>query len=54
MFLWNGTPGGPLAAPGNYAFVVKMGNDSIRQDCFILPDQILRHQWMTIVYNTDF
>ena len=39
MFLWNGTPGGPLAAPGNYAFVVKMGNDSIRQDCFILPDQ---------------
>jgi len=28
MFLWNGTPDGPVAAPGNYTAKIKYGSDS--------------------------
>lgn len=38
MFLWNGTPGGPLAAPGKYTAQVRFGNDSLSAPFNILND----------------
>lgn len=38
MFLWNGTPGGPAAAPGNYSAQIKYGKDSTTVNFKILPD----------------
>ncbi len=38
LFLWNGTPGAPTAAPGNYSATVKFGKDSVTIQFKILPD----------------
>ncbi|MBK7038352.1 MAG: glycosyl hydrolase [Bacteroidetes bacterium] len=38
MFLWNGTPGGPSAAPGAYKAEIKYGSDSVLMNFNILPD----------------
>lgn len=38
MFLWNGTPGGPTAAPGKYIAKIKYGSDSTIVNFNVLPD----------------
>lgn len=38
MFLWNGVPDGPLAAPGNYTAEINYGNTTTTQSFFIEPD----------------
>ena len=38
MFLWNGVPGGPAAAPGSYSAKIKYGADSAILTFEVLPD----------------
>jgi photosystem II stability/assembly factor-like uncharacterized protein len=38
MILWNGTPGGPRLAPGNYKAVLKINNDSSTINFEVKPD----------------
>ncbi len=38
MFLWNGAPGGPSAAPGKYHAKIKYGMDSVMREFTILKD----------------
>ncbi|MES2775227.1 MAG: glycosyl hydrolase [Bacteroidota bacterium] len=38
MILWNGTVGGPKAAPGNYFAKIKLGKDSVEQPFTILAN----------------
>ncbi|MBC8048083.1 MAG: glycosyl hydrolase [Fimbriimonadaceae bacterium] len=55
MFLWNGTPTGLAAAPGNYKTKIKYGKDSVITEFIILrnpnsevtdEDHILQHQFL--------
>ncbi len=54
MILWNGTPGGPKLAPGNYTATLYVGKDSNTTNVLVKPDPNYNTSIADIEAQTNF